>query len=155
MSVNTFLWFDTDAEAAGELYAATVPNSRVVEVTRQGDGSAFVVTLDLDGQAVTLMNGGPGHPPTDAASLQVVVDTQDEVDRLWDTLSDGGEPGPCGWLTDRFGLSWQIVPSVLPKLMSGEPDRVIAVGTALRSMSKLDIAELQRAYDQADRKSVV
>lgn len=93
MSVNTFLWFDADAEAAAELYAASVPNSRIVEVTRQGDGSAFIVTLDLDGQAVTLMNGGPGHPHSDAASLQVVVDTQDEIDSLWDALSrDGGTP---------------------------------------------------------------
>lgn len=150
MSVNTFLWFDTDAEAAAQLYTTSVPNSRIVEVTRQGDGSAFIVTLDLDGHVVTLMNGGPGHPPTDAASLQVVVDTQDEIDELWNALTaDGGVPGPCGWLTDRFGVSWQVVPAVLTKLMGGESDRVIAVGTALRTMSKLDIAALQQAYDQA------
>ncbi|MBC7302480.1 MAG: VOC family protein [Nocardia sp.] len=149
MSVTTFLWFDADAEAAAELYAATVPNSRVVEVTRQGDGSAFVVTLDLDGQAVTLMNGGPGHPHSDAASLQVAVDTQDEIDRLWEALSQGGAPGSCGWLTDRFGVSWQVVPAVLPELMGGAAERAIAVGTALRSMSKLDLAALQQAYDQA------
>lgn len=150
MSVNTFLWFDADAEAAAELYAATVPNSRIVEITRQGDGSAFIITLDLDGQAVTLMNGGPGHPHSDAASLQVVVDTQEEIDSLWAALSQGGgTPGPCGWLTDPFGVSWQVVPAVLPKLMGGEAECVIAVGTALRSMSKLDIAALQQAYDQA------
>ncbi|GGN76791.1 VOC family protein [Nocardia rhizosphaerihabitans] len=150
MSVNTFLWFDTDAEAAAQLYTASVPNSRIVEVARQGDGSAFIVTLDLDGHVVTLMNGGPGHPPTDAASLQVVVDTQDEIDELWNALTaDGGVPGPCGWLTDRFGVSWQVVPAVLPKLMGGESDRVVAVGTALRTMSKLDIAALQQAYDHA------
>ncbi|MEV0332211.1 VOC family protein [Nocardia sp. NPDC050717] len=150
MTVSTFLWFDTDAEAAGELYAATVPNSRVVEITRQGDGSAFVVSLDLDGHAVTLMNGGPGHPHTDAASLQITVDTQDEIDALWDALTaDGGAPGPCGWLTDRFGVSWQVVPAELPKLLAGEAERVIAVGTALRAMSKLDIAALRRAHDQA------
>ncbi|TCJ99567.1 VOC family protein [Nocardia alba] len=150
MSVNTFLWFDADAEAAAELYAATVPNSRVVEITRMGDGSAFIVSLDLDGQAVTLMNGGPGHPHSDAASLQVSVDTQDEIDRLWEALTGGGgNPGQCGWLTDRFGVSWQVVPAVLPELMGGETDRVIAVGTALRAMSKLDIAALQQAYDQA------
>ncbi|MFC4125324.1 VOC family protein [Nocardia rhizosphaerae] len=150
MSVNTFLWFDTEAEAAAELYAATVPNSRIVEVTRQGDGSAFIVTIELDGHAVTLMNGGPGHPQTDAASLQVIVETQAEVDALWEALTaDGGKPGECGWLTDRFGVSWQIVPAALPTLLGGEPDRVIAVGTALRAMSKLDIAALRRAYDQA------
>ncbi len=150
MAVNTFLWFAADAEAAAELYAATVPNSRIAGVSRQGDGSAFILELDLDGHAVTLMNGGPGHPHTDAASLQVIVDTQDEIDRIWDALTqDGGTPGPCGWLTDRFGVSWQVVPEVLPKLLSGEPDRVIAVGTALRSMSKLDIAALRQAHDQA------
>ncbi|WP_067811403.1 VOC family protein [Nocardia beijingensis] len=151
MSVNTFLWFDNAAEEAAALYAAVIPNSRVVEVSRNSDGSAFIVSLDLDGQAVTLMNGGPEHPHTDAASLQVVVDTQGEVDRLWDALTaDGGAPGPCGWLKDRYGLSWQVVPSALPKLMSGDdPAKTIAVGTALRSMSKLDVAALQNAYDNA------
>ncbi|MFB7875811.1 VOC family protein [Nocardia sp. NPDC056064] len=149
MSVTTFLWFDADAEAAARLYTSTVPNSRVTEITRQGDGTAFVLELDLDGHAVTLMNGGPGHPHSDAASLQVIVDSQAELDRIWDALTEGGAPGPCGWLTDRFGVSWQVVPTVLPKLMGGEPERVIAVGTALRSMSKLDIAALQRAYEGA------
>lgn len=149
-SVNTFLWFDNAAEQAGEFYASVVPNSRVVEVTRTDGGAAFTVTLDLDGHAVTLMNGGPGHPHSDAASLQIVVDTQDEVDRLWDALTEGGEPGPCGWLTDRYGLSWQVVPSVLPKLMGGDdPAKTIAVGTALRTMSKIDARALQDAYDRA------
>ncbi|MFE3447241.1 VOC family protein [Nocardia sp. NPDC059180] len=149
-SVNTFLWFESAAEEAGEFYASVVPNSRVVEISRTADGSAFVVTLDLDGQAVTLMNGGPGHPQTDAASLQIIVDSQEEVDRLWDALTAGGEPGPCGWLTDRFGLSWQVVPSILPKLMGGDdPAKTIAVGTAMRTMSKLDAQALQDAYDGA------
>lgn len=149
MSVDTFLWFDADAEAAAELYVAAVPNSRIVEVTRQGDGSVFIVSLELDGHAVTLMNGGPGHPHSAAASLQVIVETQEEIDRLWDALTEGGTPGECGWLTDRFGVSWQVVPAALPKLMGGEPERVIAVGTALRSMTKIDLPALQRAYDQA------
>ncbi|WP_336080945.1 VOC family protein [Nocardia sp. SSK8] len=149
MSVTTFLWFDTDAEAAAQLYTAAVPNARITEITRQGDGSAFVVELDLDGHAVTLMNGGPGHPHSDAASLQVIVDSQAELDRIWTALTEGGEPGPCGWLTDRFGVSWQVVPAVLPKLLNSDPERVIAVGTALRTMSKLDIAALQQAHDRA------
>ncbi|QIS05768.1 VOC family protein [Nocardia brasiliensis] len=150
MSVNTFFWFDSAAEEAATFYAAVVPNSSVTDISRNTDGSAFVVTLDLDGHAVTLMNGGPGHPLTDAASLQVIVETQDEVDRLWDALTDGGAPGPCGWLTDRYGLSWQVVPTALPKLLSGEdPAKTIAVGTALRAMSKLDIKALQHAYDNA------
>ncbi|WP_280233606.1 VOC family protein [Nocardia cyriacigeorgica] len=149
-SVTTFLWFESAAEQAGEFYASVVPNSRVVEISRNDDGSAFVVSLDLDGQSVTLMNGGPGHPLTDAASLQIVVDTQEEVDRLWDALTEGGAPGPCGWLTDRYGLSWQVVPSVLIELMGGpDPARTIAVGTALRTMSKLDAGALQDAYDHA------
>lgn len=149
-SITTFLWFDNAAEEAGTFYASVVPNSRVVDISRTADGSAFIVELDLDGHAVTLMNGGPGHPHTDAASLQIVVDTQEEVDRLWELLTEGGEPGPCGWLTDRYGLSWQVVPRVLSKLMSGDdPAKTIAVGTALRTMSKLDAQALQDAYDCA------
>ncbi|MFG1791434.1 VOC family protein [Nocardia sp. NPDC049149] len=150
MSVNTFFWFDSAAEEAATFYASVVPNSRVVDVARQSDGSAFIVSIELDGQAVTLMNGGPGHPLSDAASLQVVVETQDEVDRLWDALTEGGAPGPCGWLTDRYGLSWQVVPTALLTLMGGaDPAKTIAVGTALQSMSKLDIKTLQDAYDNA------
>ncbi|KIA59472.1 VOC family protein [Nocardia vulneris] len=150
MSVNTFFWFDNAAEEAATHYTSVLPNSAITDVARNADGSALVVTLDLDGHAVTLMNGGPGHPLTDAASLQVIVDSQDEVDRLWDALTEGGAPGPCGWLTDRFGLSWQIVPAALPKLLAGDdPAKTIAVGTALRSMSKLDIKTLQDAYDNA------
>ncbi|QBS45816.1 VOC family protein [Nocardia sp. CS682] len=149
MSVNTFLWFDSAAEEAATRYTTLVPNSRITDVARNSDGTAFIVAIELDGHAVTLMNGGPGHALTDAASLQLVVETQDEIDRLWDALTDGGEPGPCGWLTDRYGLSWQVTPAVLPNLMSGDPAKTIAVGTALRSMSKLDIKTLQDAYDNA------
>ncbi|WP_107658946.1 VOC family protein [Nocardia suismassiliense] len=150
MSVNTFLWFDSAAEEAATRYTTLVPNSRITDVARNSDGTAFVVAIELDGHAVTLMNGGPGHPLTDAASLQLIVESQEEIDRLWDALTDGGEPGPCGWLTDRYGLSWQVTPAVLPNLMSGDnPAKTIAVGTALRSMSKLDIKTLQDAYDNA------
>ncbi|WP_433658485.1 VOC family protein [Nocardia sp. CA-128927] len=150
MSVNTFFWFDSAAEEAATLYTSLLPNSRITDVTRNADGVAFVATIELDGQAITLMNGGPGHPLTDAASLQIVVETQEEIDQLWDALTDGGEPGPCGWLSDRFGLSWQVTPAALQTLMSGDnPAKTIAVGTALRSMSKLDIKSLQDAYDHA------
>lgn len=150
MSINTFFWFENSAEEAATLYAGLIPNSRITDVARDSEGVAFVVSVELDGQSVTLMNGGPGHPLTDAASLQVVVETQEEIDRLWDALTEGGAPGPCGWLTDRFGLSWQIAPAVLPTLMSGDnAAKTIAVGTALRSMSKLDIKTLQDAYDNA------
>ncbi|MFI5777722.1 VOC family protein [Nocardia sp. NPDC051570] len=145
-SVNTFLWFDSEAEQAAEFYVALLPDARIVEVTRNPDGSAFLVALELAGHAISLLNGGPGHRLTDAASLQVIVEGQAEVDRLWAALTaDGGEPGPCGWLTDRYGLSWQIVPSELPKLMSGE--RAAAVGAALRTMSKIDLRALRDAHD--------
>ncbi|MEV4126176.1 VOC family protein [Nocardia sp. NPDC049707] len=150
MSVNTFFWFDSDAEEAATRYTALIPNSRIVEVTRHPDGSAFIVAIELDGHPYTLMNGGPGHPPTDAASIQVNVDTQAEVDRLWDALVDGGAPGPCGWLTDRYGLSWQIVPAALPALLNAaDPTKAGAVATTLRSMTKLDIKVLQDAYENA------
>lgn len=142
-SVNTFLWFDSQAERAAEFYAATVPDSRITGITRDPNGSAFIVTLDLAGQAVTLMNGGPGHPHTDAASIQVIVDGQDEVDRLWAALTTDGKPGPCGWLTDRYGLSWQVVPSELPDLMGGP--HAAAVGAALNGMSKIDLEALREA----------
>lgn len=145
-SVTTFFWFDHDAERAAEFYTAAVPDSRITDISRNPDGSAFVVALELAGHAVTLMNGGPGHPLSDAASIQIVVDTQDEVDRLWTALTEGGAPGPCGWLTDRYGLSWQVVPAALPKLLNG--DRAAAVGAALRTMSKIDLAVLQEAHDR-------
>ncbi|WP_067821178.1 VOC family protein [Nocardia inohanensis] len=148
-TLNTFIWFDNAAEQAAEFYAATVPGSKIVEITRNSDGSAFIVTLELAGQAVTIMNGGPDHPLTDAISLQLVVDTQEEIDQLWAVLTEGGAPGPCGWLTDRYGLSWQIAPSAMPRLMNGEPEQALAVAMALRSMSKIDVKVLQDAYDHA------
>ncbi|MFE7797770.1 VOC family protein [Nocardia sp. NPDC057440] len=149
MTVTTFFWFDSQAEEAATRYAEIVPNSRVVEVTRHPDGSAFIVAVELDGQSYTLMNGGPGHPLTDAVSVQLIVDTQAEVDRLWDALVEGGQPGPCGWLTDRYGLSWQVAPAALAKMMGADPAKTAAVATALRSMSKIDLQTLQDAYDQA------
>jgi predicted 3-demethylubiquinone-9 3-methyltransferase (glyoxalase superfamily) len=145
-SVNTFLWFDTEAERAAEFYVASVPDSRITGVTRGEDGSAFVVTLELAGHAITLLNGGPGHTHTDAASIQVVVDDQEAVDRLWDALTEGGKPGPCGWLEDRYGLSWQVVPAGLTELLSGE--RAAEVGAVMRTMSKLDLKVLREAADR-------
>ncbi|WP_019930881.1 VOC family protein [Nocardia sp. BMG111209] len=145
--VTTFLWFDHGAEEAAEFYTGLIPGSEITEIARNPDGSAFVVSLVLAGHTISLLNGGPDHPLSEAASLQVLVDTQAEVDRLWDALTaDGGKPGPCGWLVDRYGLSWQIVPTELPELMSGE--RAAAVGDALRAMSKIDIQVLRDAHDQ-------
>ncbi|WP_067692273.1 VOC family protein [Nocardia jejuensis] len=150
MSVTTFFWFESKAEEAANRYAEIVPNSKVTGVTRMPDGSAFIVSLDLDGQSITLMNGGPEHPLTDAASIQLIVDSQEEVDRLWAALTEGGKPGPCGWLVDQFGLSWQVAPSQLMDFMSGgSPSQATAVTTALRSMSKIDLEVLQDAFDRA------
>ncbi|MEU0543265.1 VOC family protein [Nocardia sp. NPDC005978] len=149
-TVNTFFWFDANVGEAADFYVAAIPNSAVTSSTPGPDGSPFVVTLELAGHSITLLNGGPGHPLNDSASVQVIVETQEEVDRLWDALtSGGGEPGPCGWLTDKYGLSWQVVPSALFTLMSGEPARSMAVNTTMRTMSKLDIKTLQDAYDNA------
>lgn len=149
MSVTTFFWFDSQAEQAADTYVGLIPGSRVIDVTRNPDGSAFIVTLELDGHPVTFMNGGPGHPQTDAASLQIVVDTQEEVDRLWDALTDGGAPGPCGWLVDRCGMHWQVVPAALPTLLSGPG--APAVATALRTMTKIDLKTLQDAAAHGNR----
>ncbi|RMI35779.1 VOC family protein [Nocardia stercoris] len=142
-TVTSFVWFDSAAEQAAEYYTQQIPGSKITGITRNPDGSAFIVELELAGHSVTLLNGGPAHPHTDAFSLQVIVDGQAEVDRLWDALTaDGGKPGPCGWLTDRWGLSWQVVPSELPALMGENP---AAVGTAIRTMSKLDLEALRAA----------
>ncbi|WP_306362173.1 VOC family protein [Nocardia sp. CC227C] len=148
-TVNTCVWFDSAAAEAADFYTAVVPGSRIVDIARNSDGAAFVVGLELAGHAVTLLNGGPGHPLNDSISLQIVVDTQDEIDRLWDALVEGGEPGPCGWLTDRFGLTWQVTPTVLPTLLNGgDPAKALAAATAMRTMGKLDIKVLQDAYDR-------
>ncbi|WP_327139461.1 VOC family protein [Nocardia sp. NBC_01327] len=149
-TVTTFLWFDTQAEEAAEFYTSLVPGSRITDISRGPDGAAFIVSLELAGHSLTLLNGGPAHPHTDAASIQAVVDGQEEVDRLWDAFTAEGKPGPCGWLTDKYGLSWQVVPSGLPQLMGGtDPARSAAASTALRTMSKIDLKTLQDAYDNA------
>ncbi|MBF6180851.1 VOC family protein [Nocardia otitidiscaviarum] len=148
-TLRTFVWFDDAAEEAANFYTAVVPDSRILDIARNADGTAFVVDLELAGHAVTLLNGGPGHPLNDSISLQLEVDTQEEIDRLWEALTEGGEPGPCGWLTDRFGLTWQVTPAILPILLNGvDPAKTLAAGTAMRTMGKLDIKVLQDAYDR-------
>jgi predicted 3-demethylubiquinone-9 3-methyltransferase (glyoxalase superfamily) len=157
------LWFDHQAEEAAEFYTGIFPNSRITHVSRYGEagreihgktpGSVMVAAFELDGQAFTALNGGP-RPQfqfNEAISFQVSCETQAEVDHYWDRLSEGGEERAqqCGWLKDRYGVSWQIIPSVLPKLMS-DPDPAKSQKTfqAMLGMKKLDIAELQRAHDQ-------
>jgi predicted 3-demethylubiquinone-9 3-methyltransferase (glyoxalase superfamily) len=150
--ITPFLWFDTEAEDAATLYTSIFPNSRVLEVTHYGsagprpEGTVMTVSFELDGQRFTALNGGPDHKFTEAVSFLVSCDTQEEVDSFWRALTEGGEEGPCGWLKDRFGLSWQIVPTALPKLLA-DPDQEKAqrVMGAMLKMKKIEIEELERA----------
>jgi predicted 3-demethylubiquinone-9 3-methyltransferase (glyoxalase superfamily) len=151
-NVTPWLWFDTEGEEAAEFYTSVFPNSRIVEVTRYGsanpqqEGRVMTVTFDLDGQRLSALNGGPQFKFNEAVSFQVLCADQDEVDYYWNTLSEGGEEGPCGWLKDRFGLSWQIVPNALYELL-GDPDKEKSqrVMAAMLEMGKLEIAGLERA----------
>jgi predicted 3-demethylubiquinone-9 3-methyltransferase (glyoxalase superfamily) len=146
------LWFDTDGEEAARFYTSVFPNSTIPRTTHYGsagprpEGLVMTVEFELDGQPFIALNGGPEFRFSEAVSFEVECETQDEVDRYWRTLSDGGEQGPCGWLKDRFGVSWQIVPRVLNELVAG-PDREKAqrVMAAMLGMRKLEIAGLERA----------
>ena len=150
--INPFLWFDTQAEEAARFYTSVFDDSKIVSITRYGDagplprGTVMTVDFVLDGVRIQALNGGPLFKFNEAISLAVNCDTQDEVDRYWEALSDGGEKGPCGWLKDRYGLSWQVNPTVLEELL-GDPDREKAqrVMEAMLKMSKMDIGELERA----------
>ena len=153
--LTPFLWFDNQAEEAAAFYISVFPNSRIVRVMRNSastpgeTGAVLTVDLILDGQPVTFLNGGPAFKFSDAFSFVVHCADQAEVDRLWDALSSsGGQVERCGWLKDRYGVSWQIVPSVLPELLGG-PDRKGAERAmqAMMQMIKLDIAALKRAYE--------
>ena len=146
------LWFDTEGEDAARFYTSVFPNSRIVDIARFGEagpreaGTVMVVTFELDGQPFTALNGGPDFTFSEAVSFQVDCADQAEVDRYWETLSEGGEQGPCGWLKDRFGLSWQIVPTRLTELLA-DPDRERSqrVMKAMLGMRKIEIAELEAA----------
>lgn len=153
--ISPFLWYDSDAEEAAEYYVSLFPNSSITSVSRYPEGGprpageAFGVEFVLDGTEFRALNAGPGHPFTDAISLFISVETQEEVDRLWDALlADGGEPSRCGWLTDRWGLSWQVVPTVLDEVLTGsDPAGAARAMQAMMGMTKLDIAALRAAYD--------
>lgn len=158
--IATFLWFDNQAEEAAKLYVSLFKDSRIVDVSRTSkeaaektglpEGSAFVVTFELDGQEFMALNGGPIFKFTEAISLMVRCESQDEVDRLWAKLGDGGEYSQCGWLKDRYGLSWQIVPTAFDRMMRDKnPKKVSAAMAAMMTMRKFDIAALERAYDAA------
>ncbi|MBO1738451.1 VOC family protein [Leifsonia sp. TF02-11] len=151
--VRTFLWYDGQAEAAANHYVSLVPDSRILSVERLGeDGATVLVTFELGGIEYLALDGGPLYSFTEAASIMVLCEDQAEVDRLWDGLiSDGGEPGPCGWCKDRWGLSWQVVPRALLELQQ-DPDRARAAraNAAMLTMGKLDIAALYAAADATD-----
>ena len=155
--INPCLWFDTEGEEAAEFYTSIFPNSRIVEVTRYGsagpraEGSVMTVEFELEGQKFTALNGGPDFKFNEALSLEVHCETQEEVDKYWSALTaDGGEEGPCGWLKDKYGVSWQIVPTALEKLIADpDPGRSQRAMKAMLGMGKIDIAELQRAADAA------
>jgi predicted 3-demethylubiquinone-9 3-methyltransferase (glyoxalase superfamily) len=150
--ITPFLWFDTEAEEAATFYTSVFPDSRISRIERYGsagpglEGSVMTVDFELNGQRFIALNGGPQYTFTEAVSFAVHCETPDEVDHYWTRLADGGEEGPCGWLKDRFGLSWQVVPTRLLELL-GDPDRDKAqrVMAAMMKMSKLDVAELEAA----------
>jgi predicted 3-demethylubiquinone-9 3-methyltransferase (glyoxalase superfamily) len=149
------LWFDTEAEEAANFYTSIFKDSKVARVMRYGEagprpaGMVMTVTFQLDGQEFTALNGGPEFKFNEAISLLVNCETQEEVDELWDKLSDGGEKGPCGWLKDKFGVSWQIVPTVLDEMLQDEDaDRANRVMKAMLQMTKIDIEALEKAYGQ-------
>jgi predicted 3-demethylubiquinone-9 3-methyltransferase (glyoxalase superfamily) len=154
-SINPFLWFDSEVEEAASLYVSLFPDSRIIDVTRYPDGApppavpgaAMSVTFVLDGVEFQALNGGPQYRFTEAFSVFVKAQTQEEIDTYWNALiADGGEPSQCGWLKDRFGLSWQIVPPVLVELLGdADRDRAARVMRAMLSMQKIVIADLEAA----------
>ena len=148
------LWFDDQAEAAAAFYVSVFKNSRVVNVTHYTEGApraagmVMTVEFELDGQRFVAINGGPQFTFDEAVSFQINCEDQDEVDYYWEQLTDGGEEGPCGWLKDRFGLSWQVVPAGMEELFA-DPDteRAQRAMKAMLGMRKFDIAALKRAAD--------
>ena len=145
-TITPFLWFDTQAEEAMNYYLSIFRSSKVLSVNR-ADGKVLTVTFELEGQKLMGLNGGPLFKFTEAISFFVDCETQQEVDELWERLSQGGEKGRCGWLKDRFGLWWQIIPSALGKLMNDpDPRKSQAVLQAMMKMNKIVIKDLERAY---------
>jgi predicted 3-demethylubiquinone-9 3-methyltransferase (glyoxalase superfamily) len=147
-TITPFIWFDDNLQEALDLYVSVFPDAKILDTNRTPDGTLFSGTFRLAGQTFSGMNGGPGHPPTDAFSIFVMCDDQAEVDRYWDALTADGAPVACGWLTDKFGLSWQIVPRRLMELQADpDPARVKRTVDAMMTMVKLDVAALERAAE--------
>jgi predicted 3-demethylubiquinone-9 3-methyltransferase (glyoxalase superfamily) len=153
--ITTFLWFDDNAEQAINHYVSIFKNSKIVSLTRHGEagpgpkGTVLGGTFELEGQQFMALNGGPKFKFTEAISLFVNCETQEEVDALWDKLSAGGRKDRCGWLKDKFGLSWQIIPSVLCEMLQDkDPERANRVMKAMLQMDKIDIQRLRQAYGE-------
>jgi predicted 3-demethylubiquinone-9 3-methyltransferase (glyoxalase superfamily) len=154
--ITPCLWFDTEGEDAATLYTSIFPNSKITHIARYGpagprpEGTVMTVSFELGGMKFLALNGGPNYTFSEAISFQVSCKNQDEVDHFWDKLSDGGEEGPCGWLKDRFGVSWQIVPTALPDLLGDpDPEKSRRVMEAMLQMKKLEIDVLERAAEAA------
>jgi predicted 3-demethylubiquinone-9 3-methyltransferase (glyoxalase superfamily) len=152
--ITPCLWYDTEAEDAANFYTSVFSSGRIVDISRYGDagprpaGTVMTVSFELDGQPFVALNGGPDFTFNEAVSFQVSCEGQEEVDHFWSRLSEGGEEGPCGWLKDRYGLSWQIIPTALPELLSDpDPQRSQRAMAAMLQMKKIDIAELEKAAD--------
>jgi predicted 3-demethylubiquinone-9 3-methyltransferase (glyoxalase superfamily) len=150
--IVTFLWFDTEGEEAAKYYTSIFPNSKITDVTHYGsagprpEGTVMTVEFELDGMTFVALNGGPDFKFNEAISFQVPCESQEEVDAFWNTLSEGGEEGPCGWLKDRYGVSWQITPTRLPELLSDpDKDKAQRVMAAMLEMKKIEIDELEKA----------
>ena len=153
--ITPCLWFDTRGEESARFYTSVLPNSRVGKITHYGaagprpEGTVMTVEFELDGQPFIALNGGPDFTFTEAISFQVSCESQEEVDSYWDTLSEGGEEGPCGWLKDKFGLSWQIIPKALPRLLGdADTQKAQRVMAAMLEMQKIDIDALERAAEK-------
>src|SRR5512135_1533023 len=155
--ITPCLWFDTEAEAAAKFYTSVFENSRIKHVSRftkaghdvhgKEAGSVMTVEFEIEGQSFTALNGGPHFKFNEAVSFQVMCDSQAEIDHFWSKLTEGGQEGPCGWLKDKYGLSWQIVPSVLPHMMTdADAAKSERVMNAFLKMKKFDLEILQRAY---------
>lgn len=154
--ITPFLWFDNQAEEAVKFYVSLFNNSKINSIKRYGDagpgpkGSVMIVTFQLEAQDFIALNGGPTFKFTPALSLYVDCETQEEVDQLWDKLSNGGRKNRCGWLQDKYGLSWQIIPRALQQLMSDpDPKKSASVMKAMLQMDKIDIETLRRAHERA------
>jgi predicted 3-demethylubiquinone-9 3-methyltransferase (glyoxalase superfamily) len=152
--ITVFLWFDGQAEEAANFYTSLFPNSKITDVARYNEagpgepGSVMTVAFELDGRKFVGLNGGPEFTFNEAISFAINCETQEEVDEYWERLGEGGEHGPCGWLRDKYGVSWQVVPTVLPELLSqSDPETAKRVMATMLKMSKLEIEPLRRAAE--------